>query len=298
MKTVARANRLRNKTRQLGVTVFAFTFIVAAGILSLPNVLKAQGPLPTPDAVGALQATVQAQQNQIDALEKSAQNANTAIELNKRAMNADVNDQLWWVRLAGIALALIGVSSVVVFYQKYKSVEKSLLEKMEASLNQRADAIQANLNRKLDETEKLLEVEADRRIQKAQEQFSERLRYINPADVRLHVPHQNFQAELETLQVLGFRNIQTYVKLDGTCLNDCVIVHFTQDPKDDMSETDALMAFLDEYKPEPGKVGYLIYIKQGRVPDRVMEKFPVITYANSIVTVDMNALTLARVLYH
>jgi hypothetical protein len=111
---------------------------------------------------------------------------------------------------------------------------------------------------------------------------------VDPVNAIVRVPQTGFDEELEHLKWRGFYKLRFYRYLDNTCLEDCVVVNV-----EDEQDIEDFRAFLEKYSPDPKKVAYVIYTKK-RVPPDIVEVFPNITYANSIVTLGTNLFTIAR----
>jgi hypothetical protein len=111
---------------------------------------------------------------------------------------------------------------------------------------------------------------------------------VDPVNAIVHVPQNEFDEELEHLKWRGFYKFRFYQYLDNTCLEDCVVVKV-----EGRKDIEDFRAFLEKYSPDPEKVAYVIYTKE-RVPPDIVETFPNVTYANSIVTLGTNLFTIAR----
>jgi len=111
---------------------------------------------------------------------------------------------------------------------------------------------------------------------------------VDPVNAIIHVPSSEFDQEMQHLKWRGFYKFRPYRVLDNTCLEDCVVVTI----KDEQDIAD-FRAFLGRYSPDPEKVAYVLYTRQ-RIPSDIVDDFPNITFANSVVTLGTNLFTIAR----
>jgi hypothetical protein len=123
---------------------------------------------------------------------------------------------------------------------------------------------------------------------KAKKLIDKAIYKVDPVNAVIHVPGSGFDQELQHLKWRGFYKFRPYQWLDNTCLEDCVVV--VAKNEDDISN---FRAFLEKYSPDSEKVAYVIYT-QLRVPPDIVDDFPNITFANSIVTLGTNLFTIAR----
>jgi len=236
--------------------------------------LHAQTPAPTPDPeIVSLRATVQAQQGRIDLLQGDvtlargeAKNEAAAVANEVGRTNNAVESRLTPITILGIIATVLGIGSVIGAVTGYLGLRQRVLVYAEQAIKKKFD-----------------------------DELNERFARINPGNVPMRGPRYGFDEAWASLQRLGFQNVQPYDQLDASCLSGCVLVPFTKDPTKDPGEADAFRRFLDANiaKLDKTAVGYVIYTPY-RVPEDIIARFPIITYANSIVTLGTNALTIAR----
>lgn len=239
-----------------------------AALCMNPLPTQAQAPAPTLDPqMLAVQATAQAQQLEIDRLNQelelgqreldmAQEKVSDEMRVARSEINVDVDKRLWPITIVAAVVAILGFGTLLSGYSK----------------------LQAHLDRLV------------------KNELAFRLRRVDPTNVTVHVPKHGFDEMRKSLELMGFERFEPYDQVDETCLDGCVIVHFTVDPKTDSREAEAFGQFLDTHYPTLGRVGYVIYITDGIVPRDILRRYSIITYANSIVTLGANTLTVARMI--
>ena len=111
---------------------------------------------------------------------------------------------------------------------------------------------------------------------------------IDPVNAIVHIPASGFEREAKHLKLRGFYKLRTYRTLDNTCLEGCVVVRI--ETEDDITD---FRSFLQKYCPKEDKVAYVLYT-QMQIPSNIVNDFPNITFANSLMTLGTNLFSIAR----
>ena len=193
-------------------------------------------------------------------------------------------------------LVLVGIGSVIAVIYAFWGIPQFMRKQFE-------DSIQRSKQYAIDEAERIVRTDVNSRLADIRgyldsqlailkTDLTDRFRQVDPGQVLVKIPRSKFDKERLRLERLGFRQFERYDQFGQGCLSGCVVIKLT-DPAIDPSDLNAFNDFLDASSLDEEKVHYLIYT-DGRVPPETFRKFESMTYANSIVTLANNLLTLAR----
>lgn len=248
-------------------SVVAIIVVLGLSIISRGVLLLAQPAVPPVTDIGrdptvdSLRATVEAQQLQIDRLIQEQELSRRELQLARAEVSHDLESGLWPMRFVGIAAALLGVGTLA-----------ALAAVLWNAIQRASTTVETRVTK----------------------QLNERFDRVDPTMVRIHVKAEHAYIE-EILERSRFSRIVRHTRLNEECLSGVIVVEFSDNPTAESTDTMELLAFIDEFRPDPARIGILI-VTHGRVPEVVLKKYPTLTFANSHVTISSNTFNLARLI--